>query len=259
MATPENERGKTPLSKRVRRPNFVRGEKAYEIGEPVRFPSPTGIDINMMPIVLGDFDSIPPEYREPYFHLLVSSFHRMEETELDKVGYLTIQESEVMAGESQRRGGLHTDAHPMEQGEGEGEGEGGLAGKGGGDLVFPGGWGGMTGGIYMASSCPNTTKVWDAMVEEPGLHGDCEELREVLGKGEIAPHDTLLWITDRTPHESLPMPEGGCRSFFRIVTSDVSVWYEQHSTPNPLGICPPPNVRIVTENKFAAGDGIVLK
>jgi molecular chaperone GrpE (heat shock protein) len=36
------------------------------------------------------------------------------------------------------------------------------------------------------------------------------------------------------------------------VTSKVSVWYSEHSTPNPLGVWPPHTVRIISDNKFAA-------
>jgi hypothetical protein len=45
------------------------------------------------------------------------------------------------------------------------------------------------------------------------------------------------------------------RQFFRLVTEGVNVWYAKHSTPNPLGIVPPDNVRIIEEDKFAGGGG----
>ena len=46
--------------------------------------------------------------------------------------------------------------------------------------------------------------------------------------------------TDTTAHESLPVDEDTYRQYFRFVTSAVSVWYENHSTKNPLGIVPDP-------------------
>ena len=89
-------------------------------------------------------------------------------------------------------------------------------------------------------------------------------------------------MTDTTPHESLPLPAGTRRSYFRLVTSKVSAWcapcsspppsrprhhnascppsppsprsarrYAAHSTPNPLGITPPPEVPILNVSKFA--------
>jgi len=58
----------------------------------------------------------------------------------------------------------------------------------------------------------------------------------------------LFWMTDRTPHESLPLPNGGARQFFRLVTSNIDTWYAEHSTPNPLGVLP--EAKVVTYNKF---------
>ena len=60
----------------------------------------------------------------------------------------------------------------------------------------------------------------------------------------------MVWMTDSTPHESLPLKKGTYRQYFRLVTSQVSVWYADHSTPNPLGITPPHHVTIVHGNKF---------
>ena len=83
-------------------------------------------------------------------------------------------------------------------------------------------------------------------------------------------------MTDCTPHESLPLPKGTSRQFFRLVTSkesrhlkvlyrismlislfqQVSVWYADHSTPNPLGIEPPKNVVILRGSKFQRGEPV---
>ena len=65
----------------------------------------------------------------------------------------------------------------------------------------------------------------------------------------------LIWMTDTTPHESLPLEPGTYRQYFRLVTSDVSVWYAKHSTPNPKGIKPGSGVRVIYEDKFNAGGG----
>ena len=57
----------------------------------------------------------------------------------------------------------------------------------------------------------------------------------------------------RTPHESLALPQGGYRQFFRLVTSQVSLWYKDHSTPNPLGVEPDPTItRTVVGDKFGS-------
>ena len=70
----------------------------------------------------------------------------------------------------------------------------------------------------------------------------------------------MYWITDKTPHESLPLKEKTMRQFFRIVTADVSFWFRDHSTPNPLGVLPDPEVtQIVSGDKFSADELEVVK
>jgi len=64
----------------------------------------------------------------------------------------------------------------------------------------------------------------------------------------------LIWMTDRTPHESLPIPTaaaaaGTRRQYFRLVVGQVSAWFADHSTPNPSGFLPP-GVRVVRGDKF---------
>ena len=62
-------------------------------------------------------------------------------------------------------------------------------------------------------------------------------------------------MTDRTPHESLPVPVSAGsnvrRQYFRLVLGPISAWFADYSTPNPLGIVPPPEVRIFHGDKFA--------
>ena len=63
--------------------------------------------MNMMPIVLGDLDSIPKDMRQYLPFLAACPLNREE---FDKIGYLTIHESTVKEdGKSQRREGLHTE------------------------------------------------------------------------------------------------------------------------------------------------------
>ncbi|KAI9324281.1 hypothetical protein DFJ73DRAFT_873198 [Zopfochytrium polystomum] len=71
----------------------------------------------------------------------------------------------------------------------------------------------------------------------------------------------MVWITDRTPHESVPLPstpaaDGSSgstfRQYFRLVTSDCAVWYARHSTRNETGVEPPKCVKVIGEDKFAA-------
>merc|ERR1712039_885378 len=102
-----------------------------------------------------------------------------------------------------------------------------------------------SGGIYMASTVDNSTEIFNAVVEDPrmiGHLGSCEHLREFLGPGTMLKAGDLCWFSDRTPHESLPLPAGTRRQFFRLVTSQVGVWYVNHSTANPMGVVPDPQV-----------------
>merc|ERR1719474_963391 len=72
--------------------------------------------------------------------------------------------------------------------------------------------------------------------------------------------DTLYWLTDRTPHEALPNESGEAvyRQFFRLVTAEVSVWFQDHSTPNPNGVVPDPKItQIIKGSKFK--ETVVIK
>ena len=59
----------------------------------------------------------------------------------------------------------------------------------------------------------------------------------------------LAWITDRTPHESLPV--NGERQYFRLVVGKIGAWYAHHSTANPI-VPVPDDVTIVQGDKFAS-------
>lgn len=67
-------------------------------------------------------------------------------------------------------------------------------------------------------------------------------------------------MTDKTPHESLPIRSADdkmiYRQYFRLVVGDVTAWFADHSTANPLGIVPPESVRIVHGSKFELYRGI---
>ncbi len=90
----------------------------------------------------------------------------------------------------------------------------------------------------MASTVADTCEIWDALVDKDtkGIvdrHGGCEHLRPLLGPGKELQANELVWMTDCTPHEALPQKESGYRQFFRVVTSKISHWFADHSTPNP--------------------------
>jgi hypothetical protein len=247
----------TPLDTRGK--GFGRGHQAHirptqqafaRLGN-VPFPKPTGIDINMMPFIIGDPTSIPEEYRH-YWSMLErchGTFGRGAER--GRVGYLTIQESLVSSGHSQRRPHLHTEAPGLVTLKG---GRGTIETHwGDGDFRFTD----LQGGIYMASTVSDSCRVWNAQIRKPqevvGHLGDIEPFRPYLNRGYTMRAGELFWITDTTPHESLPVQEDVYRQYFRFVTSGVTLWYEKHSTKNPLGITPDPELtQIVTEDKFVS-------
>lgn len=139
--------------------------------------------------------------------------------DIGKVGYLTVHESYVDVGECQRREGLHIESPGFFPDGSPSEfrpavehcwGMGVLRGH---DFY--------DGGIFMAASQKDTSKVWDALVDSrvPGIvdrHGGCEHLRGLLGEGVALEADELIWMTDLTPHEAIRQNECGIMQFFRV-------------------------------------------
>ena len=165
-------------------------------------------------------------------------------SDLGKVYYLTIQESEVDPGQSQRRPGLHVDSPgwvkiqnvedkkvEMKKGSGSSHhytdhrwGAGfchvfNLDSQSDKDIfeIFEENLYVTFGGIYIASNVPDSTRVWNCAVdgEVIGQHGDIEHMRSALGdleeegdlEGEVMRPGQVYWITDKTPHESASQGE----------------------------------------------------
>jgi hypothetical protein len=228
--------------------------------------------VNMMPIDLCNKFTVP-DCCEGYLPLIKQCIRRMSPGRRKTIphgliAYLTIDERPCGARASQRRGGLHVESpgmlpvtHSIED----------LKYSYAGSFVpasehF---WGrgimmrdeSFQGGIYMASTIADTCAVWNCRVNDTkgdiiGVHGNIERLRPLLGPPTMKlKANELVWMTDRTPHESLPLPpdmacSGARRQFFRLVVGEVTAWFADHSTHNPLGVSPPPHVRYVTGNKF---------
>ena len=180
-------------------------------------------------------------------------------SDFGRIGYLTIQESvTVVDGASQRRGGLHTEGGYAFHGASAHKGQWNVAEPasciawGKGSFSEAGEFGHYSGGLFMASSVADSCRVWNARIDPAavGHLGDITPLRSALGPGTTLRAGELVWMTDLTPHESLPLPAGTARSYFRLVTSGLTVWYADHSTPNPLGVTPPPDVQILVGDKF---------
>jgi len=215
----------------------------------IEFPPPADRNVNMMPFIFGDSSSLPDNLQ--CYHNLIECCPYLDE-EIGKVGYLTVHESYIEADSAQRREGLHIETPGIFQGDDNAAFTPGCEHHWGcGHFFKPDK---LEGGIFMASTTENTSQVFDALVDKnaPNIvdrHGGCEHLRRFIGPGTKLAANELIWMTDCTPHEALPQKESGHRQFFRVVTSKVSHWFAQHSTPNPL-VPLPESVIVVHDNKF---------
>lgn len=203
----------------------------------IAFPAFAGRSVNMMPFVMGDASSVPEELRD-YLPLIDAC--DVSDSEIGKVGYLTIDERYIDETGAHRRPGIHTEGFGNE-GWGGGNWGRGRVGWGGGN------WGGQEGGLYMANSIDESCILYDTAVVDTSFGGAVTDEQVAGAASVLMPKDALFWIHDRTPHASLPVARTN-RQFFRLVTSDVSLWFAKHSTPNRLGVLP--NARIVEQDKF---------
>lgn len=202
----------------------------------IKFPQPTGKMINMMPFIIGMKDSLPKEYHS-YWPMIKSC--PIDQREFGRIGFLSVRESLVKIGQCQSRPGIHTERPSCQ-------------------TAWGGPWGGVHhpvkanrfSGIFMASNTPNSCRIWDALVDKPGHLGDISHIKYLFpdNKSHMMEENTLYWLTDQTPHESIPLQSSNLRQWFRLVTSNVGIWYRQHSTENPLGI--EPRCKTIEENKF---------
>jgi hypothetical protein len=196
----------------------------------LQFPKFTGIKCNMMPFIQGDSSSLPDTYK-PYAKIIDQHF-----LEKGEIGYLTIDESFVNAGQSQRgynNTGIDRNVH-IEVGH---HGDIKCWGGGGGSS-----WGGHgktiledTTMVLIANSISDTCRVWDAKEMRYTKDGDLsqyidmypEETGLMLKSGEVAK------ISIFTPHECINQTTPGKRQFMRIVGKGVT-GREEYFTINPL-------------------------
>ena len=84
-------------------------------------------------------------------------------------------------------------------------------------------------------------------------------MRDVLpGEGTLLCAGKVYKITDKTPQESLSMKKRTMGQFFRIVTSDVSIWFRDHYTANPLGVLPDPNITEIVAGNMSSEEGLEI-
>jgi len=239
LVYPNGEPG-TPDRTNRSRPHYWRKRGAAE------FPEPQGIKINMMPFRMGDKSSLPEDLWH-YWPMIEECDVPREEK--GKIGYLTIHESQVAAGETQRRPGLHIESPGALQSGGSYEKNRYNWGCG----IVRHDRSRVEGGIYMAHNIAGSCSLWNVQIKDPevaaGKLGDMEHMRDVLGEGEDMKPGKIYWLTDATPHESRPVTEDCYRQFFRLVTSSLSAWYPEHCTANAL-VELDPTTKIVHGSKF---------
>lgn len=200
-------------------------DSRFERCSMVTLPPFSGVRIQVMPVRLGDMDSIPPSVDGhslvPYLEVVEQLFadcHRK-----DGIGYLTIDEREVKKGETHRQAGPHVDGALME----------------------------LDASRSMWGACETLTvsniaacRAWQqrGIVGKPGDDGECGHL-----VGQLQPENayvldanTIFWMAALCVHESMPLLEDGWRQFVRLTVPfhhSVDVWFEGY-TENPLGVQP---------------------
>lgn len=193
----------------------------------VGLPEPTGVHCDMMPFVQGDPSSLP-DWCGAYAAIVAE--HALERGE---IGFITVQESRVVRGHSQRgysRVGAERNVHVE-------------VGHGGGALYWgpAPSWGGRgyatldpSTRVLIANSVSGTCRVWDCADTDPTPDGDLGDRLDAYPErsGALMEAGDLHEIGILTPHECVPQLQTGWRQFVRIVGAGVS-GRENHFTTNP--------------------------
>jgi hypothetical protein len=193
----------------------------------ITFPKFSGVRCLMMPYIQGDSNSLPQEYAS-YKEIVDTVFLKKGD-----IGYLTIDESPVIAGKAHRGArakyerALHTEV---------GRDPNKIYCWGGG------GWGSVHKvtldrdvKVLLANNLDNSCALWNAEHEETSIDGDIGfasdlypyENATFMKAGEV--HE----IGILTPHESLPVRQNFDRQFLRIISSGVH-GREEYFTKNYL-------------------------
>jgi hypothetical protein len=232
------------------------------------FPPPSSphINVNMMPFDMDDLSSLPSSlegYKSLIKQCMSSQFEdrvaRARRGSKKRVGYLTVHESVVKRGETQRRPGLHTETPgkcPLAE----------IVQKGGVSepkCIWYHHWGMghakadcFDGGIYVASNVAASTIFYDVEVKSSEVlnvvkaDGGIDHLKSLFGRGILNEANDIYWMNDRVPHAGVvaEMEEGQVRQFFRLVAGGVSLWFDEHSTKNEK-VTLPENVQVIRGKK----------
>lgn len=191
---------------------------SFEKVDSIQFPEFRGIRALMMPIVLDDLRAALPEDMQPWRDVI-----KTMAAGRSGIGYLTIDEMEVGAGQRHRRPGLHVDGWSDDS-------DTGIWGGGGG-------WGSC--GFLMAANISGCAAWAQEITGEPKRYGDCEHLRAELNpdKRTILSPLTIYSMGSLCIHETLPMQSESRRQFIRLSLPSNAAW-PSSNTPNPKGIRP---------------------
>lgn len=217
----------------------------------------------MLPIRIGGEqlnETLPPELIG-YKPIIENCRKYLDMSELrNPLAYLTVDEGIVEAGSSHRRGRIHTDSPgkyvdtminenhvSFYNGEGHHWGRGSFTVQG---LN-------INDGIFLASNVDDSCRLWNCAVKPDFIEngGNCEHIRALFNRPDIQALSYVLkanklwWITDKTPHESLPLSARVSRQFFRLVVGEIGVWFSKHSTANPRCSLPD-TVQVIKTSKF---------
>ncbi len=188
----------------------------YKRLSPVQLPEFSATRIMMMPVRLGSLAGVPSHYAKTCAGL----FDIMDTAHTGKIGYLTVDEQHLKAGQTLRRAGKHVDGYY----------HGRCGGWGGG-----GGWGSVGNGMLTLSNTAHCRVYAGTFDGEPGWEGECDHLD--TGEGlDLAP-GVAHWLDGACVHESLPVAEDVARQFVRLSMPSNGPWFENY-TPNPTGVLP---------------------
>jgi hypothetical protein len=191
------------------------------------FPEFTGLKCNMMPFIQGEPLSIPKNYRT-YSEIIKNNF-----LEKGEIGFLTIDESFVDSGKSQRgfnSKNLKRNVH-IEVGRNSGKNSWGGNSWGGNNKTFLE----DRTEVLIANNLSGTCRFWNTIDMSFTKNGDLSDYIEKYPEntGILMEAGDLARISIFTPHECINQNFSSKRQFFRIIGKGVT-GREDYFTVNPL-------------------------
>lgn len=213
----------------------------YKTGNVVSlFPEFSHTRVMMMPFHMQDVEGSLPDSLSHY-KLMLKKMLKFTPKHVkhwdENTAYLTIDEKLVLAGQTQRKEGLHVD----------GMYKGTLSGAWGGS---GGGWGSCGNGMLLVSNTDDLCKMWIGEFEGyPVGDGDCTHLAKQLSNKDCFSFKAgdIVWADGLCVHQSFSPKVDTKRQFVRISLPNNSPWFEGY-TENPLGILP--TGRIIKERRI---------